>query len=381
MKLRSAAIFLLLLTLFPSACGQQPDVETDPMREQLRSRCKEIASVCNKAETDSGQTLSQSTVDELEAVLYDAGLDVIDTSEEYPAYLMTAERFRDFWRNVQSRRPAEQEIITVGENSTLHYQLFTYGGGDARVYSMDYPMGGGAELYYEKQEILEWDLTDKGNFYYRLYPAGDKHYADFSLIRLEAPDPELCDLNRKYVMAGGYIGTNMYLTDWNEDSFENLSFNDVWEYLYYDTYGQRFQPDGYTYIKEQCCYEIPAAEFEKVILTYFSIDLATFRKLAHYSEEGDYYPWRQIETNDYVFLRYYMIEPEVTACRTDRDGTVTLTVEMLSTDLKTDCLFAHELTVRPLDSGKFQFVGNKVTYRTEYGLPYCEPRLSWEETA
>ena len=41
---------------------------------------------------------------------------------------------------------------------------------------------------------------------------------------------------------------------------------------------------------------------------------------------------------------------------------------MLSTDLKTDCLFAHEVTVRPLENGRFQYVGNKVTYQTEYGL-------------
>ena len=154
----------------------------------------------------------------------------------------------------------------------------------------------------------------------------------------------------------------------------------MWEYLYYDTYGERFQPDRYSYIREQCCYEIPAEEFEKVILPYFDIDLDKFLELAHYSGEGDYYPWRQIETNDYIFLRYYMIEPEVTACQTDEDGTITLTVEMLSTDLKTDCLFAHELTVRPLENGKFQFVGNRVTYQTEYGLPFCQPRLCWKKT-
>lgn len=377
MNLRNTAIFLLLV-LFLTACGQKPNVETDPMQEQLQKRCEEIASICNETGTDFGKTLSQGTIDKTEAALYDAGLDVIDTSEGCPAYLMTSDRFRYFWQNVQSGKPAEQEIITVRKTGTLTYQLFTCRDGGACVYSMDYPMDGGSESFYEEHEILEWDLTDKGNFYYRLYPAEDKHYADFSLIRLEAPDPELWSLNREYVMAGGYIGTNMYLTDWNEESFENLSFNDMWEYLYYDTYGERFQPDGYAYIKEQCCYEIPAAEFEKVILPYFAIDLDTFRELAHYSGEGDYYPWRQIDTNDYVFLRYYMIEPEVTACQTDGDGTITLTVEMLSTDLKTDCLFAHELTVRPLEDGGFQFVGNRVTYRTEYGLPYCEPRLSWQ---
>ena len=75
------------------------------MREQLQKRCGEIASVCSETyrrADKTGTTLSQSTIDEMEAALYDAGLDVIDTSGEYPAYLMTADRFRDFWQNVQS---------------------------------------------------------------------------------------------------------------------------------------------------------------------------------------------------------------------------------------------------------------------------------------
>ena len=59
------------------------------------------------------------------------------------------------------------------------------------------------------------------------------------------------------------------------------------------------------------------------------------------------------------------------------DGTMTLTVQMLSTDLKMDCLFAHEVTVRPLKNGIFQYVGNRITYQTEYGLPYSVPRLLW----
>ena len=56
---------------------------------------------------------------------------------------------------------------------------------------------------------------------------------------------------------------------------------------------------------------------------------------------------------------------------------MTLTVQMLSTDLKMDCLFAHEVTVRPLKKGNFQYVGNRITYQTEYGLPYSVPRLLW----
>ena len=128
----------------------------------------------------------------------------------------------------------------------------------------------------------------------------------------------------------------------------------------------------------RCSYEIPATEFEKIVMPYFNINIETFRKLAQYNAEGDYYPWRPLETNDFVRLWYYTIEPEVTAYTVNSDGTITLTVEVLSTDLKMDCLFTHEVTIRPLENGQFQYVWNCITYQTEYGLPYSVPRLMWD---
>ena len=99
--------------------------------------------------------------------------------------------------------------------------------------------------------------------------------------------------------------------------------------------------------------------------------------MAQYNSEFDSYPWRQIVTNDFVFLHYYTCEPQVVAYKSNSDGTITLTVEMLSTDLKMDCLFAHEVTVRPFSDGTFHYVGNKVIFQTGYGLPFCEPRSTW----
>ena len=135
---------------------------------------------------------------------------------------------------------------------------------------------------------------------------------------------------------------------------------------------------AYDYEPERRCYMIPSAQFEEIVLPYFNIELDAFRQMAQYDAEKDGYPWRKIVTNDLVFLYYYSCEPEVSSYRANDDGTLTLTVEAISTDLKLDCLFAHEVTVRPLKDGSFQFVGNKVTYQTEYGLPFCEPRLSWD---
>ncbi len=44
-----------------------------------------------------------------------------------------------------------------------------------------------------------------------------------------------------------------------------------------------------------------------------------------------------------------------------------------------DCLFSHEMTARPLGENGFQFVSNCVLSQTKYGLPYCVPRLAWED--
>lgn len=397
-RLVSLMIFVILL----SACSR-PDVayepsinhghditETppDPMKEAIEQRCKEITAVyydlymsADKAEPQNkwdNPVLSQSSIDAIEALLIDTGLDVVDTDGVYPSYLATADNFYRFWDESNQGISTEQEILTIYENGDLFYLLFVHRDGITYVYTMDYSIKDDSGFYYDKQTILEWELTDKGNFYYRTRPTGDKRYSDFALIRMTAPNAELYDLNRKYIWTAGYLGTNIYLTDWTEDNWGELSFNDLWDSFYYAYYGKQYCPDENAYIREQDRYKIPADAFEKVVLPYFDIDIDTFRKMAQYEVEENYYPWRQIYTNDFVFLNYYMIEPDVTKYWINPDGTITLHVEMLSTDLKTDCLFSHEVTVRPLENGSFQYVSNRVTYVSEYGLPYCAPRLTWD---
>lgn len=371
----------------PTFADSIPESQTDPMKERVEKRCEEITTMYYDLYASADKTepqnqwddpvLSQSSIDAIENLLIDAELDVLDTNGTYPSHLATADRFYDFWNDVKQGKTTEQEIISICENGSLSYRLFAYQDGVTYVYSVGYPIDGRADSYYEKHEVLEWELTAKGNFYYRIYPAGDKHYSDYALIRTVETDTELYDLTMKYIWAGGYIGSNIFIMDWTEDDWGDLSFNDLWDCLYYDSYGEQFCPEGYDYIPEQYCCKIPAVEFEKVVLPYFEVELDTFREMAQYDAEGDYYPWRQIQTNDFVFLYYYTVDPEVTGYIINSDGTITLTVEMLSTDLKTDCLFAHEVTIRILENGQFQYVGNRVTYQTEYGLPFCEPRLTW----
>lgn len=415
MKLNNLMILLFLIVVIFTACSQSrreiaPDTimdeafaspvstqpsdsvdyiqHADPMQEWLEKRCEEIASLyydlyvsADKTEPDSrweNTTLSQSSIDAIENLLLSAGYDVMDTNGEYPSYLPTSDRFYKFWDAVKRREVAEQEVITILETGNLSYRLFTYNEGGAYFYCMVYYQDGVTEPYFEKHEIKDWELTEKGNFYFRILPADDKHYPDFTLIRLVSPNIELYDMTLRYIMPVNYLATNLFLIDWTESDFSKVSFNDLFEFLYYSRHGRQVSSNNYTFTPNRYSYEIPAAEFEEIVMPYFNIDIETFRKLAQYDAESNYYPWRPLETNDFVKLWYYTIEPEVTAYTVNSDGTITLTVEVLSTDLKMDCLFAHEVTIRPLENGQFQYVGNRVTYQTEYGLPYSVPRLMWD---
>lgn len=387
---RSIFLAAVLICLLMGSCGWNDTSKEELGQDQAEERCREIQAQyqdlyetgerTQPEDTWDSPVLTQSVIDAIEDRLGQEGLGIVDSHERYPGYLTTADSFRTFLEDVEEGRVSRQEVLYIQKNGDLYYQNFYSRDGELTVESLYAPMSEEEPVSYESHAVQEWTLTERGNFYYRIYPADDPHYADFSLLRLTAPDPELWDLNLRYVGAGSYIATNVFLTDWWEDDLQQLSFNDLWEHLYYTCYGRQFPPGGYVYHQESHCYDIPAGEFEAVILPFFNVDLETFRQAAQYQPDTDSYPWRPMEGDDHTFLHFYTIEPEVTAYRENGDGTLTLTVELLSTDLKTDCLFAHELTVRPMEGEKFQFVENRVTFQTEeYGLPFCEPRLTWGE--
>lgn len=385
MRYKGIAACLIALCLLLCACGA-PGAGQE---RDIQKRCRQIVSLYRDlydsaqkepaADRWEEQTLSQQSIDAIEARLLERGLDVIDSSADCPGYFVNAEHFRQFWDSVQRDEEASQEVIAIRDSGALSYRLLTHQDGTTYVYSLVYSLAGDEDPDYEMHQVYGAELTEQGNFYYRINPEDDCHYANYTLIRLQKPDQELWELYSKYILAGGYTATNIFLTDWTEDDFSPLCFNDLWEYVYRYRTGTQFWPDGCAYDKSRNCYLIPAAEFESAVLPFFKLDAQTLRQLADFDAQTDSYPWRQVESNDYAFyLSYYTIEPEVTACRTNADGTLALTIEARSTDLGIDCLFSHEVTVRPMEDGGFQFVGNRVLSQTEKGLPYCEPRLTWD---
>lgn len=323
------------------------------------------------------QRLRQADIDAIEERLAAAGFATLDSDEIYPTYLENPEELRGFWEAVSDGENAVTTVIRVSEHGGFQHLLFSWQDGKAFYVLTD--LGWDAEngIYVREAEtrpIYDMELADWGIFYYQIYPE-DPHYINYSQIRMEAVDREQYDMTRKYILPVGYQFTNLFLCDWQEGAWGKLSFNDLFEFLYEQNTGEVLDSGQFSYQQGPTRAIIPAALFEETILPWFSISTEEFRTLSQYDAERDCYLWRPRFGEDVTAWKYPMCEPLVTDWTQNSDGTLTMTVQVYSPDLKTDSLFTHQVTVRPLENGKFQYAANRVTNVSDRGLPPSMPRF------
>lgn len=317
--------------------------------------------------------LGQADRDAMEAQLMEAGFATLDTDAVYPAVLANPESVYAFCQGEQD----ELSLLRVGESGALWHTYFSREGEEACAVVTEV-MWGENGAYVRERDILplyEAELASWGIFYYRLYPAGDPHYTDYIQVRLAPVDRDLYDMYRKYIQPVSYQLVNLFLCDWWEGDWGALSFPDLLESLYRMETGDELQWEQYVVDGAPVRAWIPAELFEKAVLPYFHISQQELRELCQYDGSRNAYAWRPVYGDDLTAWSYPYFEPQVTDVRQNADGTVTLTVQVYCADLKTDRLFIHEVTVRPLAGERFRYVGNRVTYVSERGLPPAMPRF------
>ncbi len=223
--------------------------------------------------------------------------------------------------------------------------------------------------------MLDWELTDNGNFYYKLYEAHSPAFEDYTLLRTTEPDKTLCDLAAAYVEPVGYQSNNLFSCNWDKQHYEELCFNDLLEFLYHQQKGAILDPLTLQYTEDPFYYQIPASVFESAILPYFDIPLKQFREQCCYDKASQTYPWLDVA---YDNLSYFpLITADVKDYRKNSDGTITLTVDAMCVGMKNDSLFRHKLTVKPMENGNFQYIKNQMITTSEE-LPIYKPRLEMQ---
>lgn len=319
------------------------------------------------------------SVEERERLLAEAGFAVVDTDPDYPSYLANPDGLSAFWEAASAGKDTGTTVFKVMEDGTLHHLLFLRHKGEDLFFSTEVVWDADGNSCIQEVTVLpiyDMELADWGIFYYRLSPAGDPHYVDYNQLRMAPADREAYDLTRTYILPVEYLLVNLFLCDWQEGNWGQLSFHDLLGPLYELETGQWLNWTGFPFQGSPLRARVPAELFEGAILPYFRISTEEFRALCQYDETTDTYPWRPIYGNDLTTWEYPVCEPEVVDWTENSDGTLTLAVQVYSSDLKTDRLFCHETTVRPLENGRFQYVSNRITYVSDRGLPPSMPRFA-----
>lgn len=147
-----------------------------------------------------------------------------------------------------------------------------------------------------------------------------------------------------------------------------MSFNDLFEYLYQQQTQQYFNAAPHPCPQGSLNRYLPPEVFEPVLMAYFQLDREVLRRQAFYDERLNGYPRQELSClnhDDYASLL-----PDVRSYTEHDDGTATMIVDVICSAEETDSLFIHELTVRNLSEGTFQYVSNRIIAFDEECFPY-----------
>lgn len=208
------------------------------------------------------------------------------------------------------------------------------------------------------------ETTDKGWIIWEKALSRNQEMDMHVFYRILPLDEQCRELGNKCITPVSYFCNNLFLVDWNQNSLENIEFNDLFEFLYTMKYGEKIDEKKYAS-------GIPKVEFEEVVTTYFDISIETLEIYAQYDDVKGVYPWEAI--GPWNRIQQFQPFPEVVNCIENEDGSLTLTVEAVFQEEGTDCSFRHEVTIRE-EGDKWIYLGNCIEREGAYKIPEYKPR-------
>ncbi|MDD2973022.1 MAG: DUF6070 family protein [Lachnospiraceae bacterium] len=282
------------------------------------------------------------------------GCAVVDKENEIN--MENYEKVEAFCQQVSDKKKGALTILAVlNDGGFWRYEFQTC---DGKVQIRNYFLTWrGMEPQVKVSEAFQacfWNYTENGYlFFEQYYPSGYDGDSGHTAIRVKPLDEKCRAYNRAYLEPLGYYGNNMFLTDWSEEDFRDLSFYDIYEILYQREFGYAKVMD--VNVSEKI-YEIPKKQFEDMIQSCFDIDSATLQQHTVYDSSRNCYRYRprgfdELCTPDFP-------KPEVVAYEENKDGTITLTVHAVWEWGNNDQSVVHEVVVRPKADGGAAYVSN-----------------------
>ena len=211
--------------------------------------------------------------------------------------------------------------------------------------------------FEDTYEAIGWFYSKEGYlFFEKELPPGYDGSVGYTAVRVKPLDEKCRELNRQYMMPIEYRSNNMFVTDWSESDFGELNFYDIFDVFYAEVY-KKENPYEHSVEGEQ--YRVPEKEFEDVVMRYIRIDRDTLRAKTIYSANDQVYEYHTRGFQDSVSSPT-MPYPEVVSYTENGDGTLTLTVNAVWPFQHLSKAYSHEVVIRPLADGTYQYVSNHI---------------------
>lgn len=393
MKRLKLLILLILVMLGGTSCNNpSSDIQRDRRDERQQSvqeaepdiyaESKEMAE-CYRDIYE--QAKSEDTLGTLETVrnivecIGAAGYAVVDADNQID--MVNANKLLDFIKEVDGKKRAELTLICVVTNGGFIRFDFQTSEGSVHITRSYLTWNEKTPEINSKEEYdaYTWKYSEDGYLFFEKYhmPGYDGPSGN-TAVRVRPLDGKCRELNRQYILPVSYELNNMFISDWSEEDFNALDFYDIFAMLYPKVYDAPlpYMPDDNLGVGT--IYYIPKEEFEKVIMLRFKIDSETLQSKTKYFEEDQSYEYRprglyDCEPPSYPF-------PEVVSYTENQDGTITLMVHVVYPDYNLSKVYAHEVVVRPLANGNFQYVSNHIIpSESNYEESWRVDRLTEEE--
>lgn len=283
-----------------------------------------------------------------------------------------AEALDEALRQAEQGKSVSTEFFTVTKSGTFEWRQLEFDAGElVMTYaSAAWEKGRDANIsYMEKVRMYDWRYTEKG--WLMLEKAKSKnHELDMHSMYRVLPLTEECrEYCRKYIEPVKYKTSNLFLTEWDEETMDKLVFNDIFDTLYEMEYGQ-------VYDDRQSPGKVPAALYESVITSWLPISAEKLQQMPGYHEEEKSYDWTAVGL--WNTSHQSQQEPEVVEVRHEPGGTVTLVVDAVYILEGQDAAFTHEVTMKPDESGHMKYVSNHILEAGKNRISDYIPRMDYK---
>lgn len=338
------------------------DLISEEEKEQLRSTVLSAAESVREIYKDIviadapgySSGINEFTAGQRKAVAEQLGRSGLTSVEEDTA-MQNHEAIEAFYTDYRNGRDSMVTVYEVHRDGLIGAVTFIYRKGEMQTYyiGVRWKEGGVPEIQETSvRNVAEIKLTEKGYFIYA-YEYVIAHAGLRQYWRIE-PLPEDCrELTEKYISGLSYVDYNVLATNWDSSNVEDILMPCMYEDIYRISTGKNPKIEDW---------KIPAAEYERIMTTYFPVSTEQLRECCGYDEGSDSYEYEMISASPSPLFG------EVVDYTQNADGTITLIVDGVWPDYNSDLAFQNTVVVQPFEDGTFRYLSNSIE-QMELELP------------